>query len=71
MKKRSTLGVTLTGGLEEEVTPWAGAALLVELYRKAGIGAAVEQSLSNLPNLKCPASGVYSNWVIFYFLYRA
>ena len=39
MKKRSTLGVTLTGGLEEEVTPWAGAALLVELYRKAGIGA--------------------------------
>jgi len=45
MKKRSTLGVTLTGGLEEEVTPWAGAALLVELYRKAGIGAAVEQSL--------------------------
>ena len=45
MKKRSTLGVTLTGGLEEGVTPWAGAALLVELYRKAGIGAAVEQSL--------------------------
>ena len=45
MKKRSTLGVTLTGGLEEEVTPWAGAALLVELYRKVGIEAAVEQSL--------------------------
>ena len=45
MKKRSTLGVTLTGGLEEEVTPWAGAAILVEMYRKAGIEAAVEQSL--------------------------
>ena len=52
MKKRSTLGVTLTGGLEEEVTPWAGAALLVELYRKAGIEAAVEQSLPRKRSLK-------------------
>ena len=45
MKKRSSLRVTLTGGLEEEVTPWAGAALLVELYRKAGVEAAGERAL--------------------------
>jgi hypothetical protein len=42
MRNRSSLGVIFTGGLEEEVTPWGGAALLVELYRKAGIEAAVE-----------------------------
>lgn len=51
MKKRSTLGVTLTGGLKEEVTPWAGAALLVELYRKGGIEAAAERAL---PKKKSP-----------------
>lgn len=31
------------GGLTEEVTPWAGAGLLVELFRRVGVGAAVEQ----------------------------
>ena len=42
MKKyRSSLGVTFTGGLTEEVTSWAGATLLVELYRKAGVKATV------------------------------
>jgi len=45
MKKRSSLGVILTGGLKEDVTPWAGAALLVELYRKAGAEAAAERAL--------------------------
>jgi hypothetical protein len=45
MKKRSSLGVTLTGGLKEDVTPWAGAALLVELYRKAGAEAAAARAL--------------------------
>jgi hypothetical protein len=45
MRNRSSLGVILTGGLEEEVTPWGGAALVVELYRKAGIEAAVERAL--------------------------
>jgi hypothetical protein len=44
-KYRSSLGVTITGGLTEEATPWAGAALLVELYRKAGVEAATERAL--------------------------
>ena len=51
MKNRSSLGVILTGGLEEAVTPWTGATLLVELYRKVGIEAAVEQTL---PRKKSP-----------------
>ena len=45
MRNRSSLGVILTGGLKEEVTPWGGAALLTELYRKSGIQAAVEKAL--------------------------
>ena len=45
MKNRSSLGVILTGGLKEDVTPWAGAALLVELYHKAGVEAAAERAL--------------------------
>ena len=46
MKKyRSSSGVILTGGLTEEVTSWAGATLLVELYRKAGVEATVERTL--------------------------
>lgn len=50
-KDQSSSGVTLTGGLKEDVTPWAGAALLVELYRKAGIEAAAERAL---PKKKSP-----------------
>jgi len=46
MKNQGSLGVILTGGLEEDVTPWAGAALLVELYRKVGVEAATERALS-------------------------
>ena len=44
-RNQSSLGVILTGGLKEDMTPWAGAALLVELYRKAGVGAAAERAL--------------------------
>ena len=44
-KYRTSLGMTITGGLTEAVTPWAGAMLLVELYRKAGIEAAVKRVL--------------------------
>lgn len=40
VKNRGSSGVILTGGLEEDVTTWRRAALLVELYRKAGIEAA-------------------------------
>ena len=35
-RKKSLLRVKLAGGLEEEVTPWAGASLLIELGRKSG-----------------------------------
>jgi len=44
-KYRGALGVAITGGLKEEVTPWAGVSVLVELYRRAGIEAAVERAL--------------------------
>ena len=33
---KSLLGAKLTGGLEEEMTPWAGVSLLVELGRQCG-----------------------------------
>ena len=41
-RRRSTLGIKYAGGLKEESTAFAGAGLLVELYRRAGIGAAAE-----------------------------
>ena len=51
-KYRTSLGVTITGGLTEAVTPWAGAMLLVELYRKAGIEAAVKRVLPQKKSAK-------------------
>jgi hypothetical protein len=42
---RGHLAVTVTGGLEENVTPWAGASTVVEAYRRYGIGEAVERAL--------------------------
>jgi hypothetical protein len=50
-RRRGSLGVTLAGGLTEVVTPWAGATLLVELYRKAGVEASVERVM---PDKKSP-----------------
>lgn len=50
-KKKSLLGVKLTGGLEEEVTPWAGVSLLIELGRKCG---AMETAKRVLPPKKLP-----------------
>ncbi len=44
-KYKGSPGLTVTGGLPDAVTPWAGVGLLVELYRKAGIGVATEQAL--------------------------
>jgi hypothetical protein len=41
-KKTPLLGVKLTGGLEEEMTPWAGVSLLTELGRKCGAMAVAE-----------------------------
>lgn len=50
-KKRPLLGVKLTGGLEEEMTPWAGVSLLIELGRKCG---AMETAERVLPKKKSP-----------------
>ncbi len=46
MKQTSDhLGVKIVGGLKETFTPWAGASLLVDLYRQLGIGEAAEKVL--------------------------
>jgi hypothetical protein len=42
---RGHLAVTVTGGLEEVVTPWAGASALVEAYRRYGVGDAADGAL--------------------------
>ncbi|MBI2857738.1 MAG: transposase [Chloroflexi bacterium] len=39
------LGIRIVGGLKETFTPWAGASLLVDLYRQLGIGEAAERVL--------------------------
>jgi hypothetical protein len=42
---RGHLAVTVTGGLEEMVTAWAGASTLVEAYRKYRVGDAADRAL--------------------------
>ena len=50
MKHRDeVLGVKIVGGLREASTPWAGASLLVELFRRSG--------LDGLANKMLPAKG--------------
>jgi len=44
-KYQGSLGVAVTGGLEEVVTPWAGVGLLVETYRRSGVAEAARQAL--------------------------
>ena len=39
---RGHLAVTVTGGLEEVVTAWAGVSTLVEAYRRYGVGDAAD-----------------------------
>ncbi len=39
------LGVKIVGGLREASTPWAGASLLVELFRRSGIDAVANKVL--------------------------
>ena len=46
MKKPSeVLGAELVGGLKEVSTPWAGVALLIELYRRAKLGEVADKVL--------------------------
>lgn len=46
MKKPSDrLGVKIVGGLKETSTPWAGASLLVDLFRRLEMGEAADRVL--------------------------
>src|SRR3990170_4737374 len=46
MKKSSgLLGVEVVGGLKETSTPWAGASLLIELFRASGVEAVADKVL--------------------------
>ena len=40
------LGVKIVGGLRETSTPWAGASLLVDLFRRLGMGEAADKVLA-------------------------
>jgi len=44
-QKNEVLGVKIVGGLKEASTPWAGASLLVELFRRSGVDAAANKVL--------------------------
>ena len=54
---RGNLGVTVTGGLEEVVTPWAGASVVVEAYRRYGIGDAADRALPRKKTAKGLSQG--------------
>ncbi len=44
-QSQEVLGVKIVGGLREASTPWAGASLLVELFRRSGIDAVANKVL--------------------------
>ncbi len=44
-QKDEVLGVKIVGGLQEASTPWAGASLLVELFRRLGVGSVANKVL--------------------------
>jgi len=54
---RGHLAVTVTGGLEEVVTPWAGASTLVEAYRGYGVGDAADKALPRKKTAKGLSQG--------------
>jgi hypothetical protein len=54
---RGHLAVTVTGGLEEIVTPWAGASTLVEAYRRHGVGDAANRALPRKKTAKGLSQG--------------
>jgi hypothetical protein len=51
-EKKTLLGVKLTGGLEEEMTAWAGTSLLIEIGRKCGAMEVAERVLSPKKSVK-------------------
>jgi len=54
---RGHLAVTVTGGLEEIVTPWAGASTLVETYRRYGVDDAADRALPRKKTTKGLSQG--------------
>lgn len=56
-QKKPLLGVKIVPGLEEEMTPWAGASLLIELGRKCGMVETAEQVLLHKKSSKGLTSG--------------
>jgi hypothetical protein len=54
---RGHLAVTVTGGLEEVVTPWAGVSTLVEAYRGYGVGNAADKALPRKKTAKGLSQG--------------
>lgn len=52
--RRSKLGVTYAGGLNEESTAFAGAGLLVEVFRQSGVSATAELALPKKRSPKGP-----------------
>jgi len=44
-RAREALGVKIVGGLKETSTPWAGASLLVDLFRHLGLGETADKVL--------------------------
>lgn len=56
-QKKPLLGVKIVPGLEEEMTPWAGASLLIELGRKCGMVETAEQVFLNKKSSKGLTSG--------------
>ena len=51
------LAVTVTGGLEEVVTPWGGVSTLVEAYRRYGVGDAADRALPQKKTTKGLSQG--------------
>ena len=54
---RGHLGVTVTGGLGEVVTPWAGVGVVVEAYRRHGVGDAADRALPRKKTAKGVSQG--------------
>jgi hypothetical protein len=54
---RGHLGLTVTGGLEEVVTPWAGAGVVLEAYRRYGVGDAADRALPRKKTAKGVSQG--------------
>jgi len=51
-QKEEVLGVKIVGGLREASTPWAGASLLTELFRRSGVDAVANKVLPSKGSAK-------------------